>query len=297
MRLRLTLGSGAWGEGEAAPLEGISSDDIESAWAAALTLSRKDLELPAVPRAGALPDGLPPSLMFALETAWLNAAARTFDRTIIEMLGGDARRRFSVNGVVDRLGAEGVGRARALMQDGFRCLKVKVGRPASTDAELVLLDGLVREVSSPLRLDANGRAGTALVDWARSAAERGQLEYFEEPGRPALGVPVARDESLAAEPEPPRLDCDVVVLKPTILGGLFRARRFAEAARRSRIDVVVTHAIETGPGFDACVALAAVLGSPRRAQGVAPHGLLRPGLRPWVIRQGVMRWKTTGGRS
>jgi o-succinylbenzoate synthase len=85
------------------------------------------------------------------------------------------------------------------------------------------------------------------------------------------GLPVALDESLVGM-EPGALGdhryAAAVVLKPTFLGGLSAALRFAGEASRLGMAPVVSSAYETGVGTAALVALAAAIGG-----GDAPAGL------------------------
>ena len=51
-----------------------------------------------------------------------------------------------------------------------------------------------------------------------------------------------------------------VVLKPTLLGGLYRTLRFAEEAKALGIKAVISSSYESGVGTGALVALAAAVG-------------------------------------
>jgi O-succinylbenzoate synthase len=119
------------------------------------------------------------------------------------------------------------------------------------------------------------------------AAARG-LEYVEQPCatlaelralRARTNVPIAVDEGvrLAADTDDPRWRravheaADVVVLKPTPLGGVARALVLAE---RLRTPVVVSGAMDTSVGLAAGVALAAALPDLPHACGLGTGALL-----------------------
>ena len=94
------------------------------------------------------------------------------------------------------------------------------------------------------------------------------IEYLEEPLREparlrelfdATGIPVALDESLLElRPEEleGRREVGAVVLKPTLLGGLARARQWAATASALNIRPVVSSCFESGVGLLALAAFA-----------------------------------------
>jgi len=99
-----------------------------------------------------------------------------------------------------------------------------------------------------------------------------RVEYVEEPlaepGRLGelagmWGLPVALDESLVGmgpEDLGGHRYVRAVVLKPTLLGGLYRTLRFAEEAKALGIKAVISSSYESGVGTGALVALAAAVG-------------------------------------
>ncbi len=163
---------------------------------------------------------------------------------------------------------------------GYRAVKLKVGeRPVAEDAALVrALAGELGE-GTALRLDANRAWSIGEADEFVRAAGASSFEYVEEPlAEPALlpdlaretGLPVALDESLTTM-EPGALGehryAAAVVIKPTLLGGLSTALRFAGETSRLGMRAVVSSAYETGVGTAALVALAAAI------EGDIPAGL------------------------
>ena len=141
-----------------------------------------------------------------------------------------------------------------------------------------------------IRVDVNGawsvrEAVTRLP--VLDAAARG-LEYAEQPCasladlaelRRRVNVPIAVDEGvrLAADTSDPRWRrqlreaADVVILKPTPMGGVAAALRVAELAR---VPVVVSGAMDTSVGLAAGVALAAALPELPFACGLGTGSLL-----------------------
>jgi o-succinylbenzoate synthase len=162
--------------------------------------------------------------------------------------------------------------AQAAVREGYRTLKIKVGRQSPAD-EIRLLQAINHHVPDHVRfrLDAN-RA------WTPDRAERYldvfsemNLEYIEEPFPRAqdslawsrgTGVPVALDESLR-DIAPAELHdfagLRAVVLKPTLLGGLARSAELAAAARAMGAYPVVSAMLESGLGIAALARFAAAI--------------------------------------
>ena len=160
-----------------------------------------------------------------------------------------------------------------------------------------------------IRIDVNGgwtlhEATTRLPVLDRAA--RG-LEYVEQPCeslddlaalRRASGVPVALDEGVrlaadGADADPAwrravREACDLVILKPTPMGGVARALAVAQRLRRP---AVVSGAMDTSIGLAAGIAAAAALPQLDHACGLGTGSLLADDLTATTTRpeQGRLR--------
>ena len=66
----------------------------------------------------------------------------------------------------------------------------------------------------------------------------------------------------------------VLVLKPTLLGGIVVTRAFVERARALRLDWVLSHTFESPVGYRALKTLAFALPPSRLAHGLGPHAAL-----------------------
>ncbi len=129
-----------------------------------------------------------------------------------------------------------------------------------------------------LRLDANRAWTIEEADAFAEALGNVPIDYIEEPLRDptgladfvdATGLPVALDETtreVAPAALPDDLPLRAVVLKPTLLGGLSAARRWAGWAERRGAVPVVSASYESGVGLRMLAALAASLSD-------APAGL------------------------
>lgn len=216
-----------------------------------------------------------PAARHALSLALADARATVDNQPLYRYLGNERLvRRVPVNATIgDMPQEETVEMARAAVQEGFDCIKVKVGaRPVADDVARMRA---VREAVGSgveLRGDANGA-------WTREQAEDAlhemaalDLEYVEQPlpaddvaGHSGLrenGVPIALDESLASRQVADVLAAeaaDYLVLKPMALGGPDRARQVARSARQAGVTPVVSTTIDAVVARTAAVHVAAAI--------------------------------------
>jgi len=328
--LLLTLGDaeGGRGQGEASPLPGYSSDTLSGVrhelsaieWARLPSVDVDRALLPQIERVLGTAGLRSPSARLAVETALLDLAGGRLGLPLYRLLetgqggtsgvveGADAR---AVPVPLAALLAGDVLRhAARLVEEGYGCLKLKVG--GDPDADLALLDSLRAEVGAAvdLRADANRSLPAAAAEaWLREAAGF-ELEFVEEPVAferllelTATHVPIALDESLRAPARQVRAPfrgaateaaeefaanriseaadagrCSFVLLKPMALGGLGRCMRLAATARARGAEVVVSHLFDGPVGLAAAAELALAL-RPTPAAGLAPH----PGLGVWPV--------------
>ncbi|MFC5969913.1 mandelate racemase/muconate lactonizing enzyme family protein [Halomarina salina] len=241
-----------------------------------------------------------PAARHGVALALADAAAHRDREPLYRWLGGEVRvDRVPVNATVgdDDVDAT-VAAAEQAVEEGFDCLKVKVGARSLADDAARLR--AVREACPDVELRADANAA-----WDRDTAREAvdaladcDLAYVEQPlpaddiaghadlreyvaaSNTSLGV--ALDESLSSTTPEAILDAgaaDVLVLKPMALGGVDRARTAALAARDRGVDVVVTTTIDAVYARTAAVHLAASLPEVR-ACGLATAGLLDADLAP-----------------
>lgn len=323
--LLLTLGDaeGGRGQGEASPLPGYSSDTLSGArhelsaieWARLPSVDLDRAPLPQVERVVGAAGLRSPSARLAVETALLDLAGGRLGLPLHKLIeqdasvAEDADARAAAVPLAALLAGDVLRHAERLVEEGYGCLKLKVG--GDPDADLALLEALRREVGAAvaLRADANRSLPAASAEaWLREAAGF-ELEFVEEPvaferllGLTATHVPIALDESLHAPAQQAPLAplreaateaaeefaadriseaadagrCSFVILKPMALGGLGRCMRLAATARARGAEVVVSHLFDGPVGLAAAAELALAL-RPTPAAGLAPH----PGLGVW----------------
>jgi o-succinylbenzoate synthase len=230
--------------------------------------------------------GETPAARHGFATALLDADARADGIPLCEWFEGPAHSSVPVNATVGDADSEATGeRARAAVDAGFDCLKLKVGaRPVDADCDRL---AAVREAVGDdvtLRADANGA-------WDPETAERAferfadyGVAYVEQPlpaenlaGHADLPGPVgvALDEALVAHSMQDVLDAsvaDYLILKPMVLGGPGNAHTLAVRARDEGVEPVVTTTVDAVVARTAAVHVAAAI------PDVVPCGLATGGM-------------------
>ena len=263
---------GETGLGEATPLPGWteSLDRCDAALERALDAGADDHHTDALLELDA---SEVPAARHGFATALVDADARADGVALYEWFDGSRSvSSVPVNATVgDADSGTTVERARAAVDRGFDCLKLKVGaRPLDADVERVRA---VREAvgeSVTLRADANGAWDRETAERALEPLESLDVAYVEQPlpaddltGLAELrgtGVGIAVDESLVDRRMAAVLDAaaaDVVVLKPMVLGGPGNAHTLAMRAREEGVEPVVTTTVDAAVARTAAVHVAA----------------------------------------
>lgn len=308
--VRLTTDTGIVGIGEAAPLPDRQTDTMaeinEDLKRVADSLAGHELNsaqsLDQLPGASA-------AVACAVETAALDALGRAQGVSVASLLAPAIRDSVAVNAVIAEPDARLAGEAaRAALQAGFACIKLKVGMERTIESECARV-ALVRESLGPevlLRLDANGAwsPGQA-IRIIRSLAQY-QLDLVEQPIAPgdpkdmaavrsAVNVPIAADEDVTDEAAALRLveanAVDCLVVKLVVVGGPRAAMRIAEIAKKARISTIVTTSIESGVGVTAALHVAAAVPGQLLHCGLATGSFLAADLvvQPIEVEGGYMR--------
>ena len=210
-----------------------------------------------------------PSMLFGLETAWLNMTNgdRLFDTAFSRGEVG-----IPINGLV-WMGSyeEMLKRMEEKLEKGFRCVKLKIGA-IDFDQELDLVKRIRERFSHhevELRLDANGACKyeealyklELLSQYAIHSIEQpikaGQWAYMAELCRESP-LPIALDEELIGvnDPEMKRHMLNIIkpryiILKPSLHGGMQGCREWIETAKDMGIGSWITSALESNIGLNA----------------------------------------------
>ena len=275
--LTLTDTSGHVGLGEAAPLANFTPETIDEA----------ELAIHRWANEGALPAGSP-TARAAIDGALLDLAARAASRPVHDLLAPGSSRIVPVSALVGGDTPDDLAAAAAeAVAGGHQTIKVKVA-VGPFSADLARLTA-VREAigDTRLRIDANG-------GWVPSEASEHlarladlDLELVEEPVtgiealaevRAASPVPVAIDESARNINDIRRTialgSADLVILKPSALGGPLVAAETARVVTEAGLGVVVTSLLDGSVGIRAAAHLTAALGALDPAPGLATATLL-----------------------
>ena len=177
------------------------------------------------------------------------------------------------------------------IDDGYRTVKCKVGvRSLSADRDRIQAARDAGGEDLRLRVDANAawtRAeARSALDWLADAS----VEYLEQPIEPEdlaghrtlrnETVPIALDETLGDRSIEDVLDaaaCDVVVLKPMVLGGVDRTIAAARRAMTEDVAPVVTTTIDDAIATTGAVHAAAAI-DPPHACGLGTLSMVSPAL-------------------
>jgi o-succinylbenzoate synthase len=167
------------------------------------------------------------------------------------------------------------------LEDGFRCLKLKVGALDFETEVSVIKD--IRKQFSPdeleLRLDANGAFTKENAEERLNTLAHFQIHSIEQPIRQGQHeamaelcrtspIPVALDEELISFPVEKaeelllRLRPAYIILKPSLLGGFAASQQWINAAERTGTNWWVTSALESNIGLNAIAQWTYTLNNP-----------------------------------
>ena len=293
--VRVVGASGEEGWGDVAPLPGFSPvslaethDELHMV-ARALCGCPLDEALAHVEKITAVS-----SVRFGMELALFDLHARIDGTTLPQALCETPRPAVSLNALLTGRGEAVLEAADRLRADGYRAVKLKVGRQSVPD-DVALVRRVKERVGEAvaLRLDAN-RAWS--LDEARTFAggvKGVSIAYIEEPLADAAALPafvadtelpVALDETVqeGAAPSAHPYAC-AVIIKPTLAGGIVRAQQLVRQATENGMTPVLSAAFESGVGVRGLIALAAGFGPDDTPVGLGTYrwlaeDVLRPRL-------------------
>jgi L-alanine-DL-glutamate epimerase-like enolase superfamily enzyme len=278
---------GVSGYGEAAPLQpydGVSIERVEEALEryrpvveGAMGMNGAEI-VDACRRVDDLPEAFA-----AIDLALWDRAGRRMGRPVASLLTDTPARQVMVNATLSALDRAGAaGQARRAVEQGFGCVKVKVG--SGDDAGRV---AAVRAATGPhvaLRVDANGAWSVEQAVRSIEVLSRVGLELVEEPVhgltavrevRERVATRVAIDETAAEHGALTAGVADAVCLKISRCGGISGLLAAAALVRASGAEVYVASTLDGPLGIAAGVHAAAALASrgPLPACGLATLGM------------------------
>jgi L-Ala-D/L-Glu epimerase len=308
VQLTLTDSDGVQGHGEAAPLEpydGVSVARVQRAlgrYEDVLSAADRVAGREASGHAVALEacrrlDDLPQALA-AVDLALWDLAGKRAGKPLAQLLADDAAPAVAVCATIATHDRQAAAQAAArAVQDGFGCLKLKVGM--DDDAARV---AAVREAAgsrTALRLDANGAWTVAEAVSAIETLSRAGLELVEEPTHGLEGIAevcarvsarVAIDETAADGDALSEGVADAVCLKLGRCGGVLGLLAAAGIVRASGREAYVGSTLDGPLGVAGALHAAAALavGGPLAPCGLATLGLFADLDDPLPVRDGAI---------
>jgi L-Ala-D/L-Glu epimerase len=287
LAVSLTDNDGVTGYGEAAmlePYDGVSIARVQQALERyrPIVEGATDMNGAQIVDACRRVDDLPEAFA-AIDLALWDRAGRRSGRPVASLVTDTPSSAVPVNATLSALDRAGAAeQAAEAVEQGFRCLKVKVG--VGDDAARVAAVRAAAGSHAVLRIDANGAWDVEQAVRNIEALSPAGLELVEEPVhglaavrevRERVAVRVAIDETAAEHGALTAGVADAVCLKISRCGGISGLLAAAALVRASGAEVYVASTLDGPLGIAAGVHAAAALASrgPLPACGLATLGL------------------------
>ncbi len=296
---------GFYGIGEAAPVPGLSKDDIAN-WDAKLQWLTDHINDEEKKIKSALKDF--PALYFGYEMA-MRSIDCDHPMMLYPSVYTTGRAGIPINGLIwmneaDHMQAQ----IDHLIDEGFTILKMKVGGIDWAE-EVRLIKELRKKYDSTeiqLRLDANGAWTPKEAIEKLNRLSELEIHSIEQPIKPGQWeqmarlcaespIPVALDEELIGITELKKkkelinsITPDYLIIKPTLLGGFKASEEWIKLAKENGIDWWVTSALESNVGLNA-ISQWVVTQFPNMPQGLGTGGLFENNIpSPLQVRKGKL---------
>lgn len=310
---------GRYGFGEVAPLPAFGSESHAQAEAELERLQVQGLAAPnewslegiatALQQSGVAIAEMP-ALHAGIELALLDAHTRHVGIPLAKFLGVSPQPQLSIQRLLRGATCEDLKQETLdAVREGYGTFKLKIGAESfPADAKRINYVRSSLEAHHVLRLDANGSYIRKQADFIIEYFGKEGIDFVEQPisskliseyeALRGLGIHIAADEALLDHELATALirshSVDVLILKPTLLGGLGRCVALAREAAKQQIRCVVTSSLERQLGVAAALHLAAAL--PPEAAGLGTLDLLESDdERALPIERGKMTVPTAPG--
>ena len=276
--LKLTNEKDQVGFGEISPLPGLSRENNTTAQKQLTKL--KELIINTVIPSGVdkcsgqferwlAPYNLSSSVRFGVEMAVMNLIAQSRKLPLCELFPGFYHEKILLSGLLQGSYENVATQAQEMVRQGFRSMKLKIGK-GSVDEDIKKIKAInaITNGKTLLRLDANQSLDYKSAVTIGKEISCAAVEYIEEPFKEIelipeffqeTMIPVALDETLIDHKwqDIKHIEgVDVLVVKPTILGGIEKTIQLITTANNYGIEVVVSSAFETGLGLSILIAMA-----------------------------------------
>lgn len=277
--------NGFCGFGEAAPLEGLSKENMKESLAQLKRLQQGLIKQPIPPNLGKLNGGfktwlkahqLSSSAQFAIELAILNLLADAQKTTISHLMSNVDHPAIQINGLLQGTKEEIKTQARELIGQGFHSFKLKVTQDVEDAIDKVLALTPIIEGKAVLHIDVNQQWTIAQAVLFGHEVGLSTVDYIEEPFKDLRDVsdffmkttiPIALDETLQTKSIEQLKSIDgleIMVIKPTVLGGVEASYQLIQKAHGAGMSTVISSCYESSVGI---LGLANLAGASSRHQG------------------------------
>jgi L-Ala-D/L-Glu epimerase len=235
-----------------------------------------------------------PAAKHGIELGLLDLLSQVQGLSISELLASSVcdkvHDQVLVNAVIGAIAPErAVAKAKEYIEQGYRCLKIKVGTK-DFEMDLRRIEAVRSRVGTDIQIRIDANQGWSVTEAIANLKklEFLQIEYVEQPVaasnllgmaevRRSQSILVAADESVnnlvQLQDVINAQAADIIILKPMALGGLITASQAAAIAFNAGLDVVVTTTIDGAIARQGAFDLAAALPI-KRACGLATGHLL-----------------------
>ena len=213
-----------------------------------------------------------PSVKFGLEQCFLNLLVLR-DNSYIKNTFGEPQNEIHINavyGISERLDI--ISQIEKKINAGYETFKLKIGRELFSD-DLKLVESVRKYFGYKikLRLDANGKWNSKEAISNIKELSEFNIEYIEEPCTDLdtniglvrkSSIPIAVDESLQTLKQAFDVigssNIRFIILKPTILGGIFNSFKLIAGAEKKEKITIISSSFESGIGLSALALLASL---------------------------------------
>ncbi len=299
------------GYGEIAPLPGLHMEKLEEAREQLTEVSRQLIGNTIPENFYQLSESLDrlldnkvifPSVRFGIELALANLLSEKSGVSLHHFFSqNETVKQIAVNALIPTLSHESVNQARDLVQNGYTTIKIKVGRQ-DWKSEAHYIQSIQKKIDKRihLRLDANRAWDLNSAVLFSKAVSNCNIEYMEEPLQNyqelselcnKTTAPIALDETLseiAVEDLPFLKRVKAFVIKPGVVGGLFKTIDLIRFARQRNVQPVLSSPFFSGLALKSLVQIAASFVSEQVAMGFDPYRWLLDDLlaQPLEIKNG-----------
>ncbi len=247
-----------------------------------------------------------PAARHGMELALLNLWAKNQNLSLAKLLNPKARAEVEVNGLIgaDSM-EETIFQAEALIKQGYKCLKLKLGR-LTWQEDLARIREVRQVIGNGIKLRLDPNQSWSLEEAIAHLKELEPLaiEYIEQPLKAKnlsgmaelkrLGIiAIAADEAVQNLEQLHQVinsqAADLVILKPMALGGILTTFQAAQIAIDAGLEVIVTTTLDGAIARLAALHLAAALPKLNHACGLATGHLLADDLLPIEILKSLQQ--------